>query len=349
MSRAVGTRSRRGVAAGAIFQVLFFIITFLFFLGVTKKWALVKSPPDGLTTETEAGGQVGGRASRMNLLFLGVDSVEGTHRTDTLFLLGIAPQERKVSILSVPRDTRVVVNGVGRKINEVLPRFGEYVLRSMIENLMEIRINRTVKVDFQGFVNIIDMMGGVDLEIEHAMNYDDNWGKVHIHFEKGPAHLDGQKALEFVRFRADANADLGRIKRQQKFLAAVLGKLQTPSMVVRLPMIIAEGLRHVQTDLSVAEALEMVNSLRGGGISVQTMSLPGEAVYIDKISFIKPYKDQAISIGAKHFSNLLVLELDASFTPGLSSGTSFPTEAAENSSGPALLQVPPVSGSGTNP
>lgn len=306
---------------GRILELLFLVISLLFFLGVAEKWVTVKAPSDGLVADIDKGEAGVGRMVRLNILCLGIDSVEGTHRTDTMILLGIAPQERKVSVLSIPRDTRVVINGIGRKINEILPRFGEYVLRSLIENLMEIRINRTVKVDFQGFVSIIDMMGGVDLDIENPMNYDDNWGKVHIHFEKGPVHLDGQKALGFVRFRADANADLGRIKRQQKFIAALIGKLQTPGMMLRLPMLIAEGLKYVDTDLALGEGVEMVNNLRGGGVAINTMSLPGDARYVDKISFFLPFKDQAIALGAKHFSNLVVLDLGASFNPGLGSAT----------------------------
>jgi len=332
---------RHGAVVGTILEMIFLSITLLFFLGIAKKWVLTKIPQNGLLSDVDGDKTGHTRGGRLNILFLGIDSVEGTHRTDTIFLLGISPQERKVSVLSIPRDTRVVIGGNGRKINEVLPRYGEYVLRSMIENLMEIRINRTVKVDFQGFVNIIDIMGGVDLEIEHPMNYDDNWGNVHIHFDKGLAHLDGRKSLEFVRFRADANADLGRIKRQQKFLSSVLTKLQTPAIMVRLPMIVAEGLRFVETDVSLAEALETVtgmqsgdSNLREGGISsspplmghsgksvnIQTMSLPGDARYIDKISFFMPLKDQAIALGAKHFSNLVILEFDANFTPVVSSG-----------------------------
>lgn len=298
----------------ALAEVVFFLLALTFFLGLARKWTLVTPPDEWVMTETGGALVEGQKPGRLNILVMGIDSVEGTHRTDTLFLLGISPAERKIAILSIPRDTRVVINGVGRKINEVMARFGEYVLRSMIENLMEIRINRSVKVDFQGFINLIDLMGGIDIVIEQPMHYDDHWGKLHIHFDKGPAHLDGKKALEYVRFRADANADLGRIKRQQKFLAQVLAKLQTPAMLMRLPTLLAEGLKHVETDLSLAELLELATAMRGGPIDVQTMSLPGEARYIDKISFILPYKDEAVKIGARHFSNLLVMELDASFT-----------------------------------
>ncbi len=323
--RARSHPTRRGSSRA---EVVFFLLVVTFFLGLARKWTLVTPPDDWVMTESGGALVEGQKAGRVNILVMGIDAVEGTHRTDTLFLLGISPAERKIAILSIPRDTRVVVNGVGRKINEVMARFGEYVLRSMIENLMEIRINRSVKVDFQGFINLIDLMGGIDIEIEHPMHYDDHWGKLHIHFEKGPAHLDGKKALEYVRFRGDASADLGRIKRQQKFLSLVLAKMQTPAMLMRLPALLAEGLKHVETDLSLAELLELAAAMRGGPIDVQTMSLPGEARYVDKISFILPYKDEAVKLGAKHFANLMVMELDASFTLPLPAAGAAPVASA---------------------
>ncbi|NLI78121.1 MAG: LCP family protein [Candidatus Riflebacteria bacterium] len=334
-----GVDRRRGAVPSGLLLVLFLGLLVVFFGALAKKWALVSAPRDWVLTETGSSGSEPGRGGRMNFLVMGIDSVEGTHRTDTMFLLGVDPAGKKVAIMSIPRDTRVVINGTGRKINEVMARYGEYVLRSMIENLMEIRINRAVKIDFQGFVRVIDLMGGVDVDIEHPMHYDDNWGKLHIHFDKGPAHLDGQKALEYVRFRGDPSADLGRIKRQQRFLAAVVNKLQTPAMVVRLPGIIAEALGHVETDLSLAEALDLGKALHGGGISLQTMSLPGEARYVDKISFFLPYKDEALRIGAKHYSNLLVMELDAAFSVP-------PTPAASPPAGPVASGPEPLSASG---
>ena len=187
---------------------------------------------------------------------------------------------------------------------------------------MQIRIDYLVKVDFQGFVNIIDILGGVEINIEKAMRYDDHWGKLHINFKKGPALLNGKKALEYCRFRADAAADLGRIKRQQKFLAALIHKLLQPSTVMRLPSIVREAIRCVETDLSLSRAMELALLLKSGGAPrIKTMSLPGEARYVDKISYFLPYKDQAVKLGGQFFADLTILEMDATFTADLATGT----------------------------
>ena len=159
---------------------------------------------------------------------MGIDSVEGTHRSDTIFVLGVNPSKRRISMLSIPRDTRVIIDNKARKINEILPRYGEPTLRKMIEDLLKITISRKAEVGFESFISVIDALGGVDINIEKAMNYDDNWGNLHIHFKPGMNHLDGRQALNYVRFRKDAMADLGRIKRQQGFVKAVIKKLISP-------------------------------------------------------------------------------------------------------------------------
>jgi len=146
------------------------------------------------------------------------------------------------------------------------------------------------------------------------MNYDDNWGKVHIHFNAGKNHLDGRQALNYVRFRADAAADLGRIKRQQKFIKILLEKVMTPGIVVKLPQIVSQVFKHIQTDFSLAEIIALIKAFEGMKVEFRNNSLPGEARYVDKISFFMPYQDEAAAIGSAQFSDLAAIELVASFS-----------------------------------
>jgi LCP family protein required for cell wall assembly len=270
---------------------------------------------------------------RLNLLCLGLDSVEGSHRTDTILLLGIDFSTRGIHILSIPRDTRVVIDGHQRKINEVYTRHGVEVLQTLIEELLEIRINRYIKVDFQGFVKVIDLIGGIDLLIERPMHYDDNWGKLHIHFDPGWQHLNGKKALEYVRYRGDASADLGRVKRQQRFIAAVLEKVMAPSFLLKIPDLLHEVFAYIDTNLTLPETIELAMGMRGKGFATQSDSLPGEARYIDKISFYVPFKEQAMAIGTKYYSALTSFELNAPFQ---ASGTA---AAAPSSTGTPSLPM----------
>ena len=316
--------SFQGKVVRALPELLFFIVTIFFFFGLARQFYVRAMVPGGvnLTVSESSGDSLAqNKAGNINVLVLGVDSVEGTHRSDTIFVLGINPAKDRISMLSIPRDTRVLINGRARKINEILPRYGEQVLRSLIEDLMKIEISRYAKVDFQGFINIIDILGGIEIDIDKPMHYDDNWGKLHIHFNKGRHKLDGKQALNYVRFRADAHADLGRIKRQQKFIRQLIQTVMTPATFVKIPKIVAEGINHVQTDFSLQEIIALFRSFADFRVSFRTSSLPGEARYVDKISYFLPYRDRAVELGSSQFSDLAALELVASFTPNLASGT----------------------------
>ena len=308
--------SRAGSAAWVLIEIFFIVLSLSFFLGIAQKWLFVKVPVSENTVwskdslkKTDSG-QIG----NINVLVMGVDSVEGTHRADTIFVLGINPSKSKVTMLSIPRDTRVLISGRARKINEVLPRYGEPALRALIEDLMQVKISRFVKVDFQGFINIIDALGGVEINIAKSMHYDDNWGKLHIHFNKGLNKLSGKQSLNYVRFRADANADLGRIKRQQKFIKVLVQKMATPGFVVKLPTILKEAIKHVNTDFSLSEIFSIIYGFKDFKVKMKTASLPGEARYINRISYFLPYKDKSLELGARDFSDLAALELVASFS-----------------------------------
>ncbi|MDD3146953.1 MAG: LCP family protein [Candidatus Riflebacteria bacterium] len=320
-------RRRRGVL---LLEIVFLTIALTFFAGVMHKWFLgMVVAPIGINW-VEGNAETGEKPhiGNVNVLVLGVDSVDGTHRADTMFILGLNPAKGRISMLSVPRDTRVLINGRARKINEILPRYGVEVLRSLLQDLLGIQINRYVEVGFQSFVNVIDILGGIDLDIDKAMHYDDNWGKVHIHLEPGLNHLDGRQALNYVRFRADAAADLGRIKRQQKFMKVLLEKVMTPGIVVKLPQIINQAFEHVQTDFSLAELYALTRGFEGGNIQFRNNSLPGEARYIDKISYFMPYQDEATALGSAQFSDLAAIELVASFTPVASAALETPQPAS---------------------
>lgn len=308
--------TKKGSALWVTIEFVFIVVTMVFFTCIFEKWLVAQIPVLTTSQKNQTGLKHGTNTTigHINILLLGVDSVEGTHRSDTILIMGVNIEKAKISLLSVPRDTRVLIGGRARKINEVLPRYGEQSLRNLLEDLMHIKINRYVKVDFQGFKNIIDIIGGLDVFVERTMNYDDNWGKLHIHFKKGLHHMSGEQALEYVRFRKDVHADLGRIKRQQQFIKVLIKKAMTPIFFVKLPKVIKEAFKHIHTDFTLPELFLLASSFHTTKIELKSASMPGEARYIDKISYFLPYKDKAIEIGQTFFSDLAALEITASFT-----------------------------------
>lgn len=300
------------------FDIVFLIVCGFFIFAMAQKWlasqqTIIEGTSQGVVS-LESGEK--NTIGNINILMMGIDSVEGTHRSDTIFVLGVNPSKKKVTMLSIPRDTRVLVENKARKINEILPRYGESTLRSVIEDLLKIKINKKAEVGFESFISVIDTIGGVDINIEKSMNYDDNHGNLHIHFKPGMNHLDGQQALNYVRFRKDAMADLGRIKRQQYFVKAVITKMINPATIVRLPSIIENIFQYMDTDFTVSELLTICSAFEDFDIKLKSLSLPGEARYIDKISFFIPYQEEAIAIGDSYFTDMAVFELEKNFEPG---------------------------------
>ncbi len=325
-----------------LLELFFFLMLSGFLLAAMQKLLWVKPPERFVSGAADEGAGSSVLPSRLNVLCLGIDSVEGTHRTDTILLVGIDPGNRRVEAVSIPRDTRVTIDTHARKINEITARHGIQALRTLIEDLMEIRIDRHVMIDFQGFVQVIDMLGGVEIDVERRMKYTDNWQKLYIDLMPGLQRLDGQKALQYVRFRADAAADLGRIKRQQKFIAALLQQLKSPGVVIKIPELVRQALNHIQTDLNVAEVVDLARAMLQGPMKINTQSLPGDAPYINGISYFVPYKDQAVAIGSKCFSSLVSLELDAGFTVGGASPTGAVTTSPIGSTTPPASDSTPV-------
>ena len=198
---------------------------------------------------------------RQNILLLGVDASEnpkdlwtGT-RTDTIILINIDPKTKSINAISIPRDSKVYLpdnKGVD-KINTAHALGGISLTKRTIEETLGIRIDKYIMVHDDAVKVIVDAMDGIDVYIEKPMHYNDYAGKLHINFSKGEHHLDGQKAVEYLRFRHDALGDIGRTQRQQWLLRSLLTKLKQPSTITKIPDIISVAKNYVKTDMSLYE------------------------------------------------------------------------------------------------
>ena len=161
---------------------------------------------------------------KITFILLGYDQVdEFAHRSDTLMVGAVDFIAKEVRILSIPRDTLVHIPRYGfMKVNSAYALGGDDLVRRTIEAFIRVDVDYVISVNYQGFIDIIDRLGGVDITVDRAMNYDDRRGDVHIHIEAGDHHFDGEEALNYARFRHDASGDFGRIERQQMLMKAVL-------------------------------------------------------------------------------------------------------------------------------
>lgn len=229
-------------------------------------------------------------AGRTNILVLGVDQREGdVGRSDTMFVVMYDPKNEQVSLLSVPRDTRVKIPGHGwEKINHSFAYGGYQLAQRAVEDLLGIRIEHRILIDFKGFQRIVDAMGGIDINVEKRMSYEDPYDNLVIDLQPGVQHMDGRTAIQYVRYR-DEEGDIGRIKRQQHFMQAVQEKLTSPAIVTRLPNLIKEATALMQTDMSPTEMVELGRAMqKASKQGLKTDTVPGTPAYIDDVSYWIP-------------------------------------------------------------
>ncbi len=241
----------------------------------------------------------------VNILLLGMDigdtnQVENKSikRTDTMMLLNYNKKTKVVQVVSIPRDTLVKENGKNYKINAAYVKGGDEKTKSVVQNLLGITVNYIVKIDYAAFRGFIDAIGGVDMEIERDMKYDDDGQNLHIDFKGGTvAHLDGQKAEEFFRWRKNndgtgfANGDLDRIENQHKFLQKVVDKCKKPSILFKLPKILTCIAENMSTNMSSANIVSYgMKFMTSKAIEMKTIQ--GTAKMIQGQSYLVFEKDK---------------------------------------------------------
>ena len=145
-----------------------------------------------------------------------------------------------------------------------------------MENSFGIPVDHFIVINFRGVRELVDAIGGVDLYVDKRLKYDDFSGKLHIDFQPGQHHMNGEQAEAFLRFRHDALSDIGRIRRQQQFIVAVTNKLKEPGVVTRIPDLVKLADKYVDTDMSWGELLAL--AWFGKDVNMQdvrTATLPG--------------------------------------------------------------------------
>ena len=230
---------------------------------------------------------------KKNIIVLGVDERAEEYdvgRSDTLFVVMFDTNKKAASLLSVPRDTHVRIKGHGwDKINHAYSYGGRELTQKTTEDLLGIKINNYVMVDFKGFVGLVDAIGGVDINVEKDMYYHDTWDGFKIDLKKGMQHMDGKTAIQYVRYR-DEEGDIGRIRRQQHFIMAVYDRITSANMLLHIPGLAKQLTNMVKTDLPLTDMVDLGRALhamvKSKGLAMATV--PGTPEYIDGISYWLP-------------------------------------------------------------
>jgi polyisoprenyl-teichoic acid--peptidoglycan teichoic acid transferase len=226
------------------------LLTPVFLCGLTLVIYLVFPPP------------------QIDILVMGVDSREGEGwlaRADSIILVGINPSQLRVSLLSIPRDLSVDTPGYGMQRINAVNMLGEMeqegrgpaLLSEAVKQSFGVSMERAVRLNFNGFVELVDAVGGLTIDVERAI-VDDLYptadgGVTSIRFESGFQHMDGERALIYARTR-HSDDDYRRAERQQQVVSALLGRLANP---VYWPAALSVLNRSVDTNLTLWDMLRL--------------------------------------------------------------------------------------------
>lgn len=255
---------------------------------------------------------------RINFLVAGVTpEYTGYHRlapenftglTDSMILAQLDPEHNSVRMLSLPRDTQIRLGDLGvHKLNAAIALQGADGLQRAVEQLTGLKLSGYVLINLNAVHDLTDAVGGVEVYVPEAMNYDDTAANLHIHFPAGTRQLTGSEAAAYIRFRHDALGDIGRVKRQQAYLRALGKELLSPQVMMHLPAlstILSEDTRTDATQGDVSAALGMLLSHP----SLETYLYPGRFLTQDGVSYWEPDQATAHTMLSQQFGVAVIAQ-----------------------------------------
>ncbi|MBU5255989.1 LCP family protein [Tissierella praeacuta] len=223
-------------------------------------------------------------------LMMGVDA-NGTGeykniRTDTMMLFKVNFQNGEINLLSIPRDTRVLVKGKKDKINHAHSYGGPELTMRTVRDFLNLDIDYYVKVDYNAVMKIVDAIGGVEIDVPFDMKYKDNtpgYPPLNINIKKGLRVLDGKNAHDFLRWRKNNSrtvqypeGDVGRIKAQQMFMRELIKQTLKPKNIIKIPFLVETYINNVETNIPTKEILKGAKLASKIDIdSIKTDIIPG--------------------------------------------------------------------------
>lgn len=225
----------------------------------------------------------------LNLLFCG----ENQELTDTMIYVKYNTETAQVSMMSIPRDTYITNQyAAGHKLNSIYIVSGINPLVTQIEELLDVKMDYYVVVSNKIVQQVVDAVGGVEIEVPIRMKYDDPTQNLHIDLKPGVQVLNGAKAEQFIRFRKGNDGsgyrmgDLERTQVQQKFIKAFIATVLSPKNITNIPQVINVALKNTDTNVTAREALRYATDIaKIKTDNIISLTAPGEAKYIDDISY----------------------------------------------------------------
>lgn len=206
-----------------------------------------------------------------------VDSLDGL--SDTMMLLRFDPQTQRTVIFGIPRDTKIERTKYGtEKINAVDQQSGPAAAAKEVSKVLGgVAIDRYIRVNNLGVAKLVDELGGVTVTVPKDIKYQDDSQHFYVNLKAGKQHLDGIKLLGLLRYRHDANGDIGRMQRQQMVFKALAEQTLNPMTIARIPQLFDVIKSHVDTNLTVEEIWAIAGfAMHTGKANMQMLMMPGD-------------------------------------------------------------------------
>lgn len=298
---------RSKVIAGLVVALTVFLVVFMgyqtlklagFFL---EEDPSSQGPDDETDGDEDPDGEDGGEKdylfpdNKLELLLLGVDSRGGVQgsRSDTTMVAFLDLTEATAKILSIPRDTRVQIPGYAlEKFTHAHSYGGPDLVMETANDFLGTDIQHYVEVDFSGFKQVVDAVGGVELEVPVRMKLLSEG----IDLYPGVQTLDGSEALQFVRYRSDGG-DLVRIERQQLLIKTLAKKVLETRNIWTVTKLVNAGLKMTETDLTLRELTNITTSMLDINVDdIELATLPGESKLVDELWYIIADREKALDL-----------------------------------------------------
>ena len=282
------------------------IVFVLLLTGVGAAWAYMNSINDALNKNVDSDllnslSVTDSASDPFYMLLIGIDKSEeressneygGAYRTDSMILARVDPKEKKVTLISIPRDTQVTIGSHGtQKINAAYAFGGPSGAVNAVESLAGVSISHYAEIDFDGFAAVVDSLGGIDIDVQYEINDEDYTG----YLAAGQQTLNGEQALIYCRSRHAydkiGDGDAIRAANQRTMISAIVKKLMS-SDIATLTNTVSTLSQYITTDYSVSGILGLAQSMMGIDVenNVYSAAVPTESVYENNVWYEKVQK-----------------------------------------------------------
>lgn len=220
--------------------------------------------------------------NNVSVLVIGVDESEkradiDSYRSDTLILATLNNDNHRITLLSIPRDSYVYIpeKDVNTRINHAYAYGGTKATLETVEHLLDIPVDYYLKVNFEAFIDVVDTIGGITVDVPYEFSEQDSKDKADaIHLMPGKQELNGEEALALARTRKLDN-DIERGKRQQEIIKAIVQKAVSLGSVFKYDDLLDAVGNNMKTNISFDEMKSLVAFGMKGDLSFKTISLEG--------------------------------------------------------------------------